>query len=149
MQPSPPHQPPAPTCLTWFCYKVYRPFTTVRTLYLTAFALALLFLLLAVLQISVYSSGFHQKVLYSEGSKCLNRSTDDRCEVALEIKQTLQPPILFMYLIENAYINHRKYIDSVSADQLAGTPPPTQARPSTSKLRRRPALPSCSIPIWE
>jgi hypothetical protein len=32
----------------------------------------------------------------------------------------LQPPIAFIYFIQNAYINHRKYIDSFSPEQLAG-----------------------------
>jgi hypothetical protein len=26
-----------------------------------------------------------------------------------------------MYIVENAYINHRKYIDSISPEQLSGT----------------------------
>jgi hypothetical protein len=38
----------------------------------------------------------------------------------LEIEKDMQPPIALVYIVENAYINHRKYIDSVSPDQLAG-----------------------------
>jgi hypothetical protein len=32
----------------------------------------------------------------------------------------MQPPITFLYYIENAYINHRKYLSSYSPDQLQG-----------------------------
>ena len=38
----------------------------------------------------------------------------------MEIKENLEPPIAVTYFVQNAYINHRKYVDSVSKDQLMG-----------------------------
>jgi hypothetical protein len=59
-------------------------------------------------------------VVYASNEGCLERSDGGKCETIMEIKEDLEPPIAVTYFVQNAYINHRKYVDSVSKDQLMG-----------------------------
>lgn len=60
-------------------------------------------------------------VVYASSEGCLERTDGGKCQTIMEVKEDLQPPIAVTYFVQNAYINHRKYVDSVSVEQLMGT----------------------------
>ncbi len=43
-----------------------------------------------------------------------------KCDVNIVITETLKAPVYFYYGLSNFYQNHRKYLKSRDADQLAG-----------------------------
>jgi hypothetical protein len=133
--------------LAWFCYRTWYPFSTLRSVLVLAIALGIIFIGLAVLQIALYSGTHEAEVLYANSGGCIERTDGQNCETIIEVTEEMQPPITVLYVLQNAYINHRRYIDSVSPDQLAGPPPPTQARPSTSKRPTTSASPTSPTAI--
>jgi hypothetical protein len=107
-------------CLSWFFYRTWYPFKTLRSVLILAIILGLLLLGLAILQLAMYSGTREYQLMYASNEGCLDRTSGRQCEGILEVKEDMQPPIALLYVVENAYINHRKYFDSVSPDQLAG-----------------------------
>ena len=117
-------------CLEWLCFKKWQPFKALRNIVITSFIMGLVFLIFAVVLFIVYVNTFEQGVPYSTNGKCLGSSSNNTCHMVIEIAHDLNPPILMMYSIRHAYINHRRYITSISAPQLDGSSPTMQARPS-------------------
>lgn len=46
--------------------------------------------------------------------------TNTTCQMTIDVPTTLHPPVLVMYTLGNAYINHARYINSISPLQLEG-----------------------------
>jgi len=82
--------------------------------------LGVLFLAIAITLFFVYSNSFETSVTYSLDGKCKGSGTGTNCQVSIEIGQDVPAPIFVMYTLSGAYINHRKYINSISPDQLLG-----------------------------
>jgi hypothetical protein len=117
--------------LGWFCYRTWFPFKTMRSVLVLSLLLTLLFLALAVLQFALYNGTHEYETLYANHQGCLERTNGNQCENILTIEKDMAPPIAVVYVLQNAYVNHRRYIDSVSPDQLAGICLVRQGRPST------------------
>ena len=45
----------------------------------------------------------------------------DRCYLQFTTPEDMSPPVLFFYYLTNFYQNHRRYAESMDADQLKGT----------------------------
>lgn len=109
------------SALAWFCFKTWKPFRTVRSVMVTSTILGLVLLCLSALQFYHYMQASSYGVVYASNEGCIERSDGGNCETIIEIGENLEPPIVVNYFVQNAYINHRKYVDSVSKDQLMGT----------------------------
>lgn len=102
-----------------------------RSVLILSFLLALLFLALAILQFALYAGTQEHQVIYANHQGCIERTNGTNCESIINIEKDMAPPIAVVYVVQNAYVNHRRYIDSVIPDQLAGIPMDRQERPST------------------
>ena len=119
---SEPHQPAEKQegCFHWLCFKTWYPFSTLRSVLFISVLLGVLFLAIALIHFFVYSNSFASRVTYSVDGKCQGSGTGTNCQVEIEVGQDVPAPILVMYTLSGAYINHRKYINSISPDQLLG-----------------------------
>lgn len=142
------YKPEDRSLLAWFCFKTWFPFKTLRSVLVLSVGLGILFICLAIFQISCYLKSYEFEVIYANNENCIQKSDGQRCQSIIEITQDLQPPIVLLYFIQNAYINHRKYINSVSPGQLAGKVEISQARLSIWKQPKNNALTSPQITLW-
>jgi hypothetical protein len=106
--------------LGWICYRTWYPFKTMRSVLVLSFLFALLFLGLAILQFALYAGTQEHEVIYANHQGCIERTNGKNCETIINIEKDMSPPIAVVYVIQNAYVNHRRYIDSVIPEQLAG-----------------------------
>ena len=81
----------------------------------------IIFLLMALGLFLIYMNTTNINTLYSSNGNCQGTSTGSNCQVSFTISKTLQPPILVLYTLGNAYINHRRYIGSIDPLQLQGS----------------------------
>ena len=66
-------------------------------------------------------STFNLEATYSTNGKCTGTtSANGNCQITVDIPQTVQPPILVVYTLMGAYINHARYINSIDPIQLQG-----------------------------
>lgn len=80
----------------------------------------IIFLLMALGLFLIYMNTSNIKTIYSHNGKCQGTGSGASCQVSFTVAKTLQPPILVLYTLGNAYINHRKYIGSIDPLQLQG-----------------------------
>lgn len=124
-------------CFHWLCFKTWYPFSTLRSVLILSFVLGIIFISLALIQFFVYSNSFSTWLTYSLDGKCQGSGSGTNCQVQVDLPRDLQPPILLVYTLTGAYINHRRYINSISPDQLLGNSSCTQEKQSIAKLLRR------------
>lgn len=107
-------------CLQWLCFKTWHPFSSLRSILFLSLVLGVIFIVLSISLFAVYSHNYSYKVIYAENERCTGAGNGTNCQITLNIDHELQPPVLFLYTLDNVYINHRLYIDSISTDQLEG-----------------------------
>ena len=53
--------------------------------------------------------------------KCKGTNIEgEKCSVKFNVKEDMEGPVYLLYSIKNVYINHRKFLNSYSPDQLKG-----------------------------
>jgi hypothetical protein len=53
--------------------------------------------------------------------------TNNKCTVRFTLKKTYKAPVFLYYRLSNFYQNHRRYVKSLSTDQLSGVAAPVSA----------------------
>lgn len=57
----------------------------------------------------------HYEVIYANERKCVTEKKDaSSCTVTISVLNEMEAPVYILYYIENVYINHKKYLNSMS-----------------------------------
>jgi hypothetical protein len=112
---------------SWLFFRKYNLFDNVRSISICYGLFALLLAFLAILTAVIFTPLQEYDMAYANYNGCITNTIDPskshtsastRCEVSFEITKQMVPPIMFLYYVENAYINHRNEVNSMSKKQL-------------------------------
>lgn len=102
--------------------KAYKPVPTVRSAAIIFTVLGIIFIIVGAVLLSYSLEIIEYKERYDNKDDCKN--TDEgksfTCSVTFKVKEKMKEPVYFYYQLNNFYQNHRRYVKSKSADQLAG-----------------------------
>ena len=80
--------------------------------------IGIIFIIFGVVLITINASIIEVTSQYDDTSSC---ALNTNCTITLTLEKDMQAPIFVFYELHNFYQNHRRYIRSKSATQLAGT----------------------------
>lgn len=102
---------------------VWRPVPTILSTTLCFVISGVLFVAIGVILLFLSNQIKEYAVRYDNYKECdlsQNKTSNHKCNITIRIEETLNPPIMVYYQLENFYQNHRRYIKSKSLGQLRG-----------------------------
>lgn len=95
--------------------RAWQPILTPKWAILTFFVVGLIFIPIGVVLLIASRSVVYYEQEYS--TACAGQSL---CTLTFNLTQQMDPPVYFYYGLDNFYQNHRRYVRSISDDQLLG-----------------------------
>lgn len=120
---APSHRRPNPSPFHQQTVKAYKPVPTVKSAAIIFTVLGVIFIIVGAVLLAYSKEIIEHKARYDNKDDCKNTKWDEEqiCEIEFEIDKKMKKPVYFYYQLNNFYQNHRRYVKSKSAEQLAGT----------------------------
>ncbi|OMJ89991.1 hypothetical protein SteCoe_7781 [Stentor coeruleus] len=120
---APSHRRPNPSPFHQQTVKAYKPVPTVKSAAIIFTVLGVIFIIVGAVLLAYSKEIIEHKARYDNKDNCKDTKWDSQqsCEIEFEIDKKMKKPVYFYYQLNNFYQNHRRYVKSKSAEQLAGT----------------------------
>lgn len=114
-------EPERPTIIDNLFDKQFSFISAPRGNFLFVLGLAIIFLLLGIGTFLLSYKVQNIEVTYANNHLCTSTNlTSTKCSAKFEVPSDIQPPIYLLYKVKNMYINHRKFLNSYSLEQIKG-----------------------------
>lgn len=102
--------------------KAYKPVPTVKSAAIIFTVLGIIFIIVGAVLLSYSLEIIEYKERYDNKDDCkkTDKGESYTCSVTFKVKEKMKEPVYFYYQLNNFYQNHRRYVKSKSAKQLAG-----------------------------
>lgn len=116
------HKRPKDTPMRQQTMKAYKPVPTVKSAAIIFTVLGVIFIIIGSVLLAYSQKIISHSVRYDDFEDCSKTTWDHvyTCNVKFKLDKDMDAPIFFYYQLNNYYQNHRRYVKSKSADQLAG-----------------------------
>jgi hypothetical protein len=115
----PGHRKPKDTPFRQQTMKAYKPVPTVKSAAIIFTVLGIIFIIVGSVLLAKSQEIIEIKVRYDD-CPINNSTTTAHCQKKLTVDKKMTQPVYFYYQLNNFYQNHRRYVKSKSASQLAG-----------------------------